>query len=397
MNFYDRSLIATVQRALTLALSCLFAAFAGHTAMAQAAKPQPDTIVFTNGDQLTGTFERALGDSVVFKSDMAGEITVPFSKIKQLRSGSDFAVLRTNRPVTKQPVPLGPINVEGDNITVSTVNAPEYTIPLKDVAFIIDKTTYQKETDPHPSFTYGWNGVITGGATIIAATQTGNTYNAGIALIRAIPTVPYLPKRNRTLFNLTETYGKITQPAILTTNTPYSQVKTSIFHIDAEQDEYFSPRFYVLGALSFDHNFSLGLNWQQIYGGGVGWTAIQDAKQELDLRGDIHYEKQSFIQPLPQIPPLLGTPDKNLIGATISENYLRHLPGKLLLTEAVSFLPAFNDPQAYSANGMIGLALPVFHRLAVNLSTTDTYLNEPAAGFRKNSYQFITGVSYSLH
>ena len=88
MNFCDRSLIATVQRALPLALSCLFAAFAGHTAMAQAAKPQPDTIVFTNGDQLTGTFERAVGDTVFFKSDMAGEITVPLSKIKELRSGA---------------------------------------------------------------------------------------------------------------------------------------------------------------------------------------------------------------------------------------------------------------------------------------------------------------------
>ena len=109
--------------------------------------------------------------------------------------------------------------------------------------------------------------MITGGATVIAATQTGNTYNAGIALIRTIPTVPYLPKRNRTLFNLTETYGKITQPAIPATNTAFSEVKTSIFHTDAEQDEYFSSRFYVLGIVSFDHNFSLGLNFQQIYGG----------------------------------------------------------------------------------------------------------------------------------
>jgi hypothetical protein len=299
--------------------------------------------------------------------------------------------------VTKQPVVPGPINVEGDNITVSTVNAPPYTIPVKDLAFVIDKTTYLKETNPHPSFSYGWNGAITGGATIIEATQTGQSYNAGIALIRAIPTVPYLPKRNRTLFNLTETYGKLTQPAIAATDTPYSQVKTSIFHTDAEQDEYFSARFYVLGAISFDHNYSLGLNFQQIYGGGIGWTPIQDAKQELDLRGDIHYEKQSFIQPLPQIPPLIGTPDKNLIGATISENYLRHLPGKLLLTEAASFLPAFNDSQAYSANGMVGLALPVYHRFSVNFTTSDTYLNEPAVGFKKNSYQFVTGVTYTLH
>ena len=118
--------------------------------MAQAAKPQPDTIVFTNGDQLTGTFERTVGDSVVFKSDMAGEITVPFSKIKQLHSGNEFAVLRKDRPMTKQPVVPGPISVEGDNITVSTVNAPEYTIPVKDIAFIIDKTTYVRRRSIPP-------------------------------------------------------------------------------------------------------------------------------------------------------------------------------------------------------------------------------------------------------
>jgi len=43
---------------------------------AQAAKPGPDVIVFSNGDQLTGVLERATGDSFVFKSDIVGEITV---------------------------------------------------------------------------------------------------------------------------------------------------------------------------------------------------------------------------------------------------------------------------------------------------------------------------------
>ena len=397
MTFDDGTRTASIRRALPLVLSCVFAVFAACPVLAQAAKPAPDTIIFTNGDQLTGTLLRVAGDTVTFKSDMAGEISVPFSKIKELRSGGSFAVLRKDRPVTKQPVIPGTITLSGDNITVATTNAPEYTLPTKDIAFIIDKDTYVKETNTHPPFRYGWNGAITGGATIVEATQTGQSYNAGIALIRAIPTVPYLPKRNRTLFDLVETYGKLTQPAIAATNTPYSQVKTSIFHTDLEQDEYFSPRFYVLGTVAFDHNYSLGLNFQQIYGGGVGWTVVQDAKQEFDLRGDIHYLRQTFIQPFPQIPPLVGTPDKDLIGATVSENYLRHLPGKLLLTEAASFLPAFNDAQAYSANAMVGLALPVYHRFSVNFTTSDTYLNEPAIGFKKNSYQFVTGVTYTLH
>ncbi len=70
---------------------------------------------------------------------------------------------------------------------------------------------------------------------------------------------------------------------------------TSIFHADAERDQYFSPRVYALGDVSFDHNFSQGLQLQQVYGGGIGWTALKSAKQELDLKADIHYEKQQYI------------------------------------------------------------------------------------------------------
>ena len=84
------------------------------TAQAPAAPP-PDVVVFTNGDQLTGTVLRGVGDSIVFKSDMAGEITIPLNKIKELRSQSKFAVLRKGAPITrKATVPAGTLAV-GDN------------------------------------------------------------------------------------------------------------------------------------------------------------------------------------------------------------------------------------------------------------------------------------------
>ena len=52
----------------------------GVCGMAQdKAKPAPDVILFTNGDQLTGTVERGVGDNIVFKSDMAGELTIPLA------------------------------------------------------------------------------------------------------------------------------------------------------------------------------------------------------------------------------------------------------------------------------------------------------------------------------
>ncbi len=43
---------------------------------------QPDVIVFTNGDQLTGKFVQAIGDTVSFHSDVVGNVTIEWSKIK---------------------------------------------------------------------------------------------------------------------------------------------------------------------------------------------------------------------------------------------------------------------------------------------------------------------------
>jgi len=61
-----------------------------------AAKPQPDVLIFTDGEKLIGQFKSAKGASVVFKSDMAGELTVPWSKIQELRTSRPFAVIGKN-------------------------------------------------------------------------------------------------------------------------------------------------------------------------------------------------------------------------------------------------------------------------------------------------------------
>jgi hypothetical protein len=53
----------------------------------------PDVIVFANGDQLTGKFLRSVEGKVVFHSDLAGDVTVSWDKVKEIRSESKFVVL----------------------------------------------------------------------------------------------------------------------------------------------------------------------------------------------------------------------------------------------------------------------------------------------------------------
>jgi hypothetical protein len=378
---------------MLLLLLSAAATFPASLAHAQAGPPAPkppsDVIVFTNGDQLTGTLERGVGNSIVFKSDVAGEITVSLDKVKELHSSGSFAVLRKDIPVSRKTVTPGTlIYIDGKLTVAAPIAAPEI-VPANQIAYIIDQPTYDKELEKKPGPLYGWNGAVNGGATIVRSTDYGETLTAGIALVRAIPAVPFLPARNRTAFDLQETYGKLTSPVIPQTAPPSAPAvtETSILHADAERDEYFSARFFALGQTAFDHNYSQGLNFQQIYGGGIGWTAIKSARQQFDIKASIQYEKQSF---------QTASNNDNLIGSTISETYHRTLPKKLTLSEFANIIPSFNIANDYSANVSGRLTLPVYKRFAVSFTATDNYLNNPSAGYNKNSFQFVAAASYTL-
>ena len=148
-----------------------------------------------------------------------------------------------------------------------------------------------------------------------------------------------------------------------------------------------SERGYALVGTSFDHNFSQGLNLQQIYGAGIGLTVLTNAKQELDVKADLHYERQNFQPP---------TVSDNLIGSTFAELYHRNLPAKIVFTESGSYITSWNNLGDYSAIGAAGLQLPVYKRFGLNINVLDNFLNNPAFGYNKNSFQFVTGVTYSL-
>ncbi|MGD0444154.1 MAG: DUF481 domain-containing protein [Edaphobacter sp.] len=372
---------------LSLVSGALFQLAASAVAQT-AAKAAPDVIVFTNGDQLTGTLERAAGDSFVFKSDVVGEVTVSADKIKELRAGGKFVALKKNEKITRTSKQPGAVTYADNTVTVATPSGAPDVVPVKDLAYLIDSATYSKEVSSNPGIWYGWHGAVSGGITLIESTQTGQNYNAAVNLVRLIPSVDFLPPRTRSTINVLETYGKIDQPFIPSSPPILASVtKTNIFHADAEHDKYFTSRFYGLVGASFDHNYSQGLNLQQIYGIGVGWTVIKTPVQQFDVKADVHYERQNFQPP---------TPNNDLVGSSFTELYHRNLPAKIIFTESGTFIPAWNDPSAYSAIFAAGLQLPTYKRFSLNINLLDNYLNQPAFGFKSNSLQFITGVLYTL-
>jgi Protein of unknown function, DUF481 len=166
--------------------------------------------------------------------------------------------------------------------------------------------------------------------------------------------------------NFNSAYSKLTQPA-----TP--EVKTSLTHLDAEQDWYITPRLFAFVGAALDHSFSQGLRLQQNYGGGIGYVLIKDALQELDVKVSANYIDQRFED---------GT-TTNLIGSVFGETYARKFVHGILFNEQANFTPSWNNTSAYTMIASAGLTFPVYHRLGFTIAALDNYVNNPPPRFKR--------------
>lgn len=370
----------------------LFFCSLAASARAQDKPAGQDVLIFSNGDQLTGKLVQASGGKVTFKSEMAGEINVEWDKIKELRAAGKYAVLekgfkqKKSRALNPAKIAQGTVEMKDQTISVQAGTAAPVTVSTKDADYVLDNATYEKDLSGREGYWAEWTGTLTAGATLVKATQSSETFTTAINLVRNIPNVSWLDPRGRSIIDFTETFGRVTQPGV-------NSVKTSIYHADAERDFYTSPKIYALINISYDHNFSQGLDLQQIYGGGFGITAVKDKDQQMDVKAQLQYETQSY----EAVPPatMSTVPDSQLFGATLAEAYTRKFK-TLTINEQLQLVPAFNVLADYSANAEAGILFPLYKRLSFTANAADSFLNDPAPGAAKNSFQFITGVAYKL-
>ena len=354
--------------------------------------PKPDVLVFSNGDKLNGKLDHEAGGTVFFKSDNAGTVQVPWAKLKSLHTEEPFAVIENGVPIGRKKanldVPLGNVEVNGDTLTVATAQGAKQ-VAVKDIAYLVAEPTFEKNVRSRQRLLQGIDGTVSAGASTVNSTQNSVSVNSAVALTRAVPPVAWMPARQRTVLAFSSNYGRVSQP-----NTP--TVKTNIIHGGIEEDEYISPRFYFLQQAMFDHNYSQGLDLQQLYGLGVGYTVLKNAKQELDVTAAIDYTRQQFSGNILTVPPTPPT-TTNLVGVNIGDNYIRHLPKNIVFTEVASINAPFNSPSDYSSNIALGASFPVYKNFGFSVGLIDSYLNNPPAGFKGNSVQFNTGLTYAIH
>jgi len=333
-----------------------------------------DTLTFLNGDQVTGTLVRADAHACVFRSDMAGELTAPWSRIKELRTHEPYVVVRRDRSTVQ-----GSLLAFGPSLQVFPANGTaEESLDAGDVGMIVDPKTYAEAVAAHPAPWQAWRGLVSGGFSQVSATQSSTSYATQVDLQRPVPTLAWLPQQSETLLHFSGTYGKLSQPDEPT-------VRTSIYSAAIEQDLDLKARLFVFGNTKLDHNLAQGLELQQSYGGGVGWKLIESAATQLDLRADLHFTHQRF----------LSAAAEQFLASSFTES-LHESYGKIVWTQSLSLTPSYTNGLAYQMAGLSSWAVPLYRSFALNFTVVDSYLNNPQPGFLRNSLQYSTGIQFTI-
>ncbi len=366
----------------------------------QAAGNDKDTITFGNGDTLTGKVGKVVYGNVSFHSDELGDLTIPLTKLKAIHTTTAFAAGSNTERLTKknvaEQVPVGKIALENETLSVMLPQGQVREFPAKDLKFMLDEPAYRRELHNQSDFLYGWYGTATLGASVVKSTNSAQTYTGTVGLVRAIPTIAGLPAGSKTILNLSGTYGLAKAPEIVSGGNVFqtaSVTKTDILHGDLEYDKFFTPMVFGLVSGSADHNFGNGLELQQAYGAGLGWAILRSPQNDLAVRASLQYEQQQFYN---GITSGLGTPTENLVSASIGETWSRTFPHSIRFNEYLTLNPTFNVVKAYSGVAGAGFVFPVYKNLNFSVTTTDNYLGDPPEGFLRNTFQFTTGVTYTL-
>ena len=68
----------------------------------------------------------------------------------------------------------------------------------------------------------------------------------------------------------------------------------------------------------------------------------------------------------------------------------------ITFTEDAGARLAWNYEKAFSANMNTALSMPVFKNLGVNVTSFDSFVNNPPPGFKENTFQIAFGIRYAF-
>lgn len=332
-----------------------------------------DQITLKNGDRLTGTIEKSDKKQLIIKTEFAGEVTVQWSAVQDIKSDQQLHVgLNDGQTV------VGPVNTTDGKIQVSTKTTGNVEAPKENVVVMrSDAEQVAWERLRHPGLLQGW----TGGVNVGFGLTAGNSETKNLAL--AFSGIRTGLHDKLTLYT-TSVY------ATSATSTP--NVTANNNKGGARYDRDITNRLFPFVNTDFFTDALQDLNIRALGGGGLGVHVIKSDSTTLDVLGGVNYTHENYTQES----PLTGHLIHNFAAAMLGEALTHELGKATVITQDAYFFPDFKSGGDYRATFDLGTVTKINKWLGWQNAFGDVYVTNPPTDKKRNDLVFTTGLNVSF-
>jgi hypothetical protein len=368
-----------------------------------------DTVVFKNGDRVSGQLLRADSEIVQLKSQALGELSIHWSDIFEVHSknrsykidkqGSKAQSYTSFRSAVLRSTGSA-IVVEADSLKVLV---PRGWVEIVDQDHpAAGLTQLMMVTPPPPAPDTSMAVALNAPESVVLGSQSQMVFGGSLRILHNEPDLCALPSWFSSLLaaaNHNKSY-KVGAPAIVTDTFDGTLSLTNRLGSESK----------VAGVLVADlsGNSSLGIGLQQSYGVGVtetlyssnckGTTVIPRKQYLLKVNGDVslRYIHERLYAP--------GS-SEDLAGLRLSETlvyapYFKTKDGvqtaRFTITQSAWATPMLNDARAIQAGGLVKFDVPLGKSLSIGLMGEDDFINNAPKAKRKNYIKSALTVTYTF-
>lgn len=328
-----------------------------------------DQVTLKNGDRLTGTIVRKDDDTLIFKSDLAGEVKIAWDSVADLQSSNPvFVTLKSGE------VLAGKVDVSPESLQVESKDTGESNTARENIAAVrspAEQQAYdaQIERYRHPKLTDLWAGFVD-----LGFSQARG--NSRTSTITTTANAARMTSRDKISVYFTSLYSSnsTTGISILTANAIRGGIK---------YDLNLSPRLYTFALSDMEYDQFQDLDLRFAPAGGLGYHVWKrNDKTYFDLQGGASLDQEFFSTNLKR------TSGEALAGQSFSWQMTERTSFK----QTFALFPNLTNRGDYRMNFDATTTTAFWKWLGWQFTVSDRLLSNPVPGRKKNDLLLTTGL-----
>ena len=333
-----------------------------------------DTLVLKNGDHLTGTVTQMEGGKLSLTTSYAGVLAISWDEVYSVKLDKPL-VLPLEDAVGGKKLAVSGIERTSSGYVVTTAEGPK---PVPPSALTTLRTAAAQEAHEamlHPGWGHGWQG----NANVSFAVARGNseTTSVGTGINLARPT-----RTDKTSVYYNTIYS---HDGILNATTAEAT------NAGLRYDHNVNPRLFTFATTDFAVNVLQDLDLRTVVGGGFGWHALKQAKQQLDVFGGAVWTHENY-----SAVGKNAAETNSFAAMDFGQQYSRKLGASTTFTEQAYIFPNLKDTNQFRTTLNSGLSTRINSFLTWQTSFSDVYVTDPQAGTKGNDILLTTGLGISF-